>query len=72
MAALFSIIASCRLHRLDPWKYLDELLRLLPSWPKDRHIELAPKFWNATRARLNATELAAPVGVISVPPRATA
>jgi transposase len=67
-AAIFSIIATCRLHRLDPWNYLDEVLRVLPYWPKERHLELAPKFWTATRAKLDAAELNAPVGVITVPP----
>ena len=67
-AAFFSVIASCRLHGLDPWKYLDELLRVLPYWPKERHLELAPKYWGATRATLDAAELVAPVGVITVPP----
>ena len=67
-AAIFSIIATCRLHGLDPWKYLDEVLRVLPYWPKERHLELAPKFWAATRARLDAVELMAPVGVVTVPP----
>jgi transposase len=71
-AAIFSIIATCRLHRLDPWKYLDEVLRVLPYWPKERHLELAPKFWTATRASLDAAELTAPVGVITVPPVAAA
>jgi transposase len=66
-AAIFSIIATCRLHRLDPWKYLDEVLRVLPYWPKERHLELAPKSWAATRAKLDAAELMAPVGVITVP-----
>jgi hypothetical protein len=67
-AAIFSIVATCRLHRLDPWKYLDEVLRVLPYWPKERHLELAPKCWTATRASLDAAELTAPVGVITVPP----
>jgi transposase len=67
-AAIFSIIASCRLHRLDPWRYLDELLRLLPSWPSGRYIELAPKNWSATRARLDPTELDGPLGIFFVPP----
>ncbi len=71
-AAFFSIIASCRLHSLDPWKYLDELLRVLPYWPKERHLELAPKYWAATRAVLDAVELVAPVGVVTVPPVAAA
>ena len=29
-AAIFSVIASCRLHSLDPEQYLDEVLRVLP------------------------------------------
>jgi transposase len=36
-AAIFSIIASCRLHGFDLEQYLDEVLRLLPYWPKDRY-----------------------------------
>jgi hypothetical protein len=67
-AAFFSMIATCRLHKLDPWKYLDEILRVLPYWPKDRYLELSPKHWRATRALLDAVELAAPVGVVAVPP----
>ena len=60
-AAIFSIIASCRLHRLDPFAYLDELLRVLPYWPRERYLELSPKQWSATRARLRPEELAAPL-----------
>lgn len=67
-AAIFSIIASCRLHRIEPWRYLDELLRLLPQWPSHRYIELAPKNWNATRARLDPSELDGPLGIFFVPP----
>lgn len=40
---------------------------MLPYWPRERFIELAPKSWAATRSTLDADELAAPVGVISVP-----
>jgi hypothetical protein len=69
-AAFFSVIATCRLHKLDPWKYLDEILRVLPYWPKERYLELAPKLWPATRARMDAAELAAPAGVVTVPPPA--
>ena len=69
-AAIFSVIASCRLHRLDPWTYLDEVLRVLPYWPKERHFELAPKYWPATRARLNAASWTRPsASSPSHPPR---
>jgi transposase len=66
-AALFSIIASCRLHAIDPQQYLDESLRLLPYWPKERYLELAPKHWKTTRAKLRADELAAPLGDFTIP-----
>ena len=71
-AALFSVIASCRLHRIDPEQYLDEVLRALPYWPRERYLELAPKYWAATRARLDPLELEVPIGEISVPPVASA
>jgi hypothetical protein len=43
-AALFSIIASCRLHNIAAEQYLQEVLRLLPYWPAERCLELAPKY----------------------------
>jgi hypothetical protein len=66
-AALFSLIASCRLHRLDAERYLDEVARVVPYWPKDRMLELSPKHWVETRAKLSAAELDAPAGAITVP-----
>jgi hypothetical protein len=66
-AAIFSIIASCRLHALDPQQYLDEVLRVLPYWPKERYLELAPKLWATTRAKLRADEFAAPMGAFTIP-----
>lgn len=70
-ANLFSLIASCKLHKLDAELYLAELIRVMPFWPRDRYIELAPKSWTATRARLDPIELARPLGHITVPPPAT-
>ena len=43
-----SLIASCELHGIEPWAYLRDVLILLPDWPKDRVLELAPKFWKQT------------------------
>ena len=65
---LFSLIASARLHALDPEAYLRDLLRVLPHWPRDRFLELAPKLWPRTRARLDPIELAADLGPLTVPP----
>lgn len=73
-ASIFSLVASCRLHRLDPELYLDEVMRVLPYWPRERYIDLAPNRWRATRAGLDPKELELPIGPITVPavPAATA
>jgi hypothetical protein len=65
---IFSLIASARLHRLDPEAYLRDLFRLLAHWPRDRFLELAPKYWPLTRARLDPAQLAAEYGPLTVPP----
>ena len=67
-AANFSIIATCRLHGIDPFVYFDEVLRVLPYWPQDRYLELAPQYWLATRARLDTGQLELPLSHITVPP----
>jgi len=68
---LFSLVASARLHHLDPELYLRDLFRVLPHWPRHRYIELAPKYWAATRLRLDAAQLAAELGPLTVPPPLT-
>lgn len=67
-AAVFSVIATCRMHGLDPFVYFDEVLRVLPYWPQDRYLELAPQHWRATRARFDPVELERPLSHITVPP----
>jgi transposase len=64
---LFTLIATARLHRLDPESYLRDLIRVLPHWPQDRYLELAPRYWVATRARFVSDELAAEIGEFIVP-----
>ncbi len=64
---LFSLVASAKLHGLDPEAYLRDVMRVLPHWPRDRHLELAPLFWKQTRARLKAAELEAEIGPLTIP-----
>jgi transposase len=47
-ANLLSLIASCELHKLDPEAYLCDIIHVLPYWPRDRYLELAPKYWAAS------------------------
>ncbi len=69
-ANLYSLIASCKLHRIDPERYLAEVIRILPFWPRERYLELAPAYWAHTRARLDPAELEFELGTITVPPLA--
>jgi transposase len=64
---VFSLIASARLHGLDPEAYLRDLFRVLAHWPRDRYLELAPKYWAATRARLVPEQLDVEIGDLTVP-----
>ena len=50
-ATFVSLLASARLHKLDPLAYLRDLLCLLPGWPACDVLQLAPVNWAATSAR---------------------
>jgi transposase len=64
---LLTLVASARLHRLDPEAYLRDLFRVLPHWPRDRYLELAPRYWLATRTRLDAAQLERELGPLIIP-----
>ncbi len=67
-ANIFSLVASCKLHGLDPEAYLADVLRVMPYWPRERYLELCPRDWTRTRARLDPVELARPLGHVTVSP----
>jgi transposase len=69
---LMSLIATARLHGLDPEIYLRDLIRVLPSWPRERYLELTPKFWRSVRERIDPSQLTAEVGAVDVPAPASA
>jgi hypothetical protein len=47
-ASFVSLLASCQLHRIEPWGYLRDPFCLLPSWSSRRVLELAPVSWPQT------------------------
>jgi hypothetical protein len=47
-ATVVSLIASCRMHDIEPLAYLRDILTLLPSWKKSCILELAPVNWLQT------------------------
>ncbi len=50
-----SLLASCRLHEVEPWSYLRDIFCLLPTWPSHRLLELAPLNW-ATTSKLEEVD----------------
>jgi hypothetical protein len=44
-AVLFSMIASCKLHDVEPWSWLRDVLRRLPDLPLSKLPELLPGRW---------------------------
>ena len=64
---LLALIASARLHGLDPEAYLRDVIRVVPHWPRDRYLELCPRDWHATRGRLDTAELERELGPLTVP-----
>ena len=70
-ANLLTLVASARLHGLDPEAYLRDLFRVLTHWPRDRYLELCPRDWTDTRTRLAPEQLDAELGPLTVPPPPT-
>lgn len=44
-ATAFSLIETCKLHAVEPFAYLADVLRRLPSHPVNRVSELLPFHW---------------------------
>lgn len=53
---LTSLIASAKIHGIEPWAYLRDVLTLISDWPSNRVLELSPKFWKQTLKDTDARE----------------
>ena len=49
-AAVFTLIQNCRLHGLDPYAYLKDVLEKLPTTTNQQVAELTPLKWKTARA----------------------
>lgn len=53
-AILFSVIATCDRHKVNPFDYLRDVLARIPSQPISKLAELLPQNWKATDAMASA------------------
>ena len=47
-AVLYSLTGTCKHHDIDPFAYLQDILRRLPSHPADQLDQLLPDVWFAS------------------------
>jgi transposase len=52
-AVIYSIIASCRRHGVDPWEYMKDMFTRLPSAKNHEIPNLVPSRWRATTAPIS-------------------
>jgi len=52
------LISSCKLHDINPYDYLEQMLRLSRHWPKESMLALSPKYWQSTLDRLDQRQRA--------------
>jgi len=48
-AILYSVVATCKAHGVDPWAYLRDVLERIPTHPNRRRAELLPRHWKAAQ-----------------------
>jgi hypothetical protein len=48
---LYSLVGSCKRHKIDPFAYLKDILERLPAHPADRPGELVPDACLETRPK---------------------
>lgn len=56
-ATIVTLIASCRIHGIEPWRYLRDVLTLLPVWDRTKVLSLAPAHWCKTRQQPQTRQL---------------
>ncbi len=53
-AILYSFVATCKAHGLEPWAYLRDVLERIPTHPNRRRAELLPRHWKAAQPASSA------------------
>jgi transposase len=46
-AIIYSLLATCKLHDINPYHWLKSVLKLMPSYPASKIEDLLPQYWNS-------------------------
>lgn len=65
----FSLIASCRMQRVDPWRYLYDVFGRLADYPSQRVHELTPLNWRLAVEKGDIIPRSPGRGPLANPPR---
>jgi len=57
-AIIYSLVASCKLHQIDPFAYFADVLQRVSTHPAEKIDELLPGEWNKSHPRPAANQLA--------------
>jgi len=50
-AVFYSLVATCKLNKVNPTLWLTDVLKRMPTMPRSRYPELLPHRWNGTELR---------------------
>jgi len=59
---LYSLVASCKLHGVNPWEYLRDVLVRVGEHPARDVLALSPKGWKQAAKDLDAAQATAATG----------
>jgi transposase len=48
-AVLYSLLACCKLNKVNPWEWFTDVIKRLPSYPVNRLVELLPHRWTPAK-----------------------
>ena len=57
---IYSLLATCKLHGVNPFEYLRDVLMRVASHPARDVLALAPKAWKQAAQQVEAAKIAAP------------
>lgn len=71
-AILYSLIGTCKRHKIEPWAYLRDVLTRIPELPTEKLDELLPDRWQAEQNKKQNQNTTAESEMPSAPAKAAA